>query len=137
MSTACRTDDGDDLRKLIAINDFRLLTDVPTVVQRVVAWDVAQSLQPSPPHVETFSDGQALYVGLVRAALDQRLGDGPEGISCAPAVAATLLDPTVLRTVWDMLRTSDAEDLRRLAATLGGPAADLCRRLAVDLQATA
>ncbi len=136
VSTACRTDEGDDLRKLIAINDFRLLTDVPTVLQTAVAWDVAQRSQPS-PQPETFSDRRALHVGLVRAALDQRLGDGPEGLSCAPAVAAALLEPVVFSGLWATLRTVDAENLRRLAATLAGPAADLCRLLAVDLQATA
>lgn len=137
LSAACRTDDGDDLRKLIALNDFRLLTDVPTAVQRVAAWDVANRLQLSPPRVETNSDGRALFVGLVRAALDQRLGDGLEGISYPPVVAATLLDPAVFSDLWDTLRIVDAENLRRLAAGIGGPAADLCRLLAMDLQATA
>jgi hypothetical protein len=52
-------------------------------------------------------------------------------------VAATLLDPTALPGLWGTLGTKDAESLRRLASGLGGPAADLCRLLAVDLQATA
>ncbi|MGN6131116.1 MAG: hypothetical protein ACTHOK_12325, partial [Nocardioidaceae bacterium] len=108
-----------------------------TVLQTAIACDVAQRSQPSPPHVETFSDRRALHIGLVRAALDQRLDNGPEGIGSAPAVAAALLDPAVFSALWDTLRAVDAENLRRLAATLAGPAADLCRLLAVGLQATA
>ncbi len=134
VSAARRTDGGDVLARLIASRDFPLLTDVPTGVRTLVALHVVGCGQASPPHVETASDVRALMVGLVRAALDERLGPGPAGISCGPSVAAALLDPTVLPALWDTLGPADAGKLRRLAGALGGPAADLCRMLAFDAE---
>lgn len=118
-------------------HDFRLLTDVPGIVERLVTAEVHERMSGRPVVIETGADVQALRRGLIRAALDQQLPDRVLGFTPWPSVAATLLHPTVLADLGDSAGAEDGPKFRRLASLLGGPAADICPNLADELEAAA
>jgi len=118
-------------------HDFRLLTDVPVVVQQVVALAVAEQTSGRANPLASAADLTALELGLVRAALDGQLADLELPCSPWPSVAATLSHPRVVSSLEQRLRASDGPKLVRLAPLLGGPAGDICLELACDLETVA
>ena len=117
-------------------HDFRLLTDVPLAMQQIVA---VLAFERTTGRRAPLDSGAVLSVEhcLLRAALDDRLEDVLPGCSPFPSVAATLLDPLVIRRLRDVLAPSDSSKLERLGALLAGPASDLCLALARDLATAA
>ena len=74
LSAACReTWPAEEPISTARGHDFRLLTDVPAVVQQLIATVVADVTTGRPAVVESAADLAALELGLVRAALDDRL----------------------------------------------------------------
>jgi len=118
-------------------HDFRLLTDVPGVVQQLIATVVADATTGRPAVVESVADVTALEVGLVRAALDDRLDDLDLPWSPWPSVAATLVIPSVVLGLSEDLRAADGPKLCRLASLLAGPAAEVCLELARGVESVA
>ena len=118
-------------------NDFQLLTDVPIWVQQAVAHaslerPAARSAKPSVPPTDV-----AEQAALVRAALDEELGDLDFVVSPWPTVAASLLEPRVFREVRPGLEAADGPRLARLADVLAAPASEVCRTLALDVERAA
>ena len=118
-------------------HDFRLLTDLPSCVQRFVAVSAFEGVTGRRAPVESATDLLSVEVGLLRAALEGRLAGVEAPISIWPSVAATLLNPRVMLRVKEDLAASDAPKLERLAGLLGGPAAGVCLSLARDLETAA
>lgn len=138
LSVACREPGRGDERIYTATgHDFRLLTDVPAVVQQVVAMSAVEGVTGERAVVESVADVTALEVGLVRAALDDRLDDLGLPWSPWPSVAATIVLPSVVLGLWERLRASDGPELCRLASLLAGPAADVCLELARGVESVA
>lgn len=116
--------------------DFRLLSDVPQILQHMLLIDVEETVFDRP--VTDPSPGALpLEVGLVRAAMDGLLEDDIRGLSPWPTVGATVLLPRVLKKVLASARTGDANRLREVARRLAEPAATVCRHLALELEAAA
>lgn len=117
--------------------DFRLLTDVPRVLQQLVALALTDESGGGPASVETVADLTRIEVGLLRAALDGRLA-GLELPWCPwPSVAATMLDRRVGLSLRQGLRDDDRPKLEALAPLLAGAAGEVCLALAEDLASAA
>lgn len=116
-------------------HDFRLLTDVPQVLQHLLLADVEETV--SDRRVTDAAEILPLEVGLVRAAMDGLLGDDIRGLSPWPTVGATVLRPRALRSLLTSARTGDANRLREVARRLADPAARVCRDLAAELEVAA
>lgn len=117
-------------------HDFRLLTDVPQVLQHMLLIDVEDTLFDRPV-TDPSPEVLPLETGLVRAAMDGLLADDIRGLSPWPTVGAAVLRPRVLKTLLTSARTGDANRLREVAHRLAEPAATVCRDLAVELEAAA
>ena len=122
--------------------DDRLLSDVPHVVQLVVATRASahggfRQAQPAdgarPTANGSTEDAVRRLVGLVRAALDGRLVEGEHEFTPFPSVAAALHEPLVLRELVARLRPEDAPKLLGLAELLPEPSDEICRSLASDV----
>lgn len=118
--------------------EFGMLTDVPHLLQIRLAveaaWARGEELTPqdlTPDRVTS------LEVGLVRAALDDRLPETDWEEKQWPMVAATLLEPRVFLDLVDGLAPVDGPRLLGLADRLAGPAGPLCRTLAHEIEAAA
>jgi hypothetical protein len=127
---------GDGRGVLTNGHDFQLLTDVPRLIQQMLLIDVEETVYERELDVSTAELG-ALELGLVRAALDGRLGDDVRGLSPWPTVGAAVLRPPVLDKVFTSARTGDPVRLRHLARQLAQPAASVCRDLATELEEAA
>jgi hypothetical protein len=136
LNAAVRVPGNEVLAISVGYHDFRLLTDVPYCVQRLVAvefvdWTQARWLAEA--------DGGPAELGfrLVRAALVEEFrGDG-RGFDPYPAVAAALLDVQVLDLLHDRVQDGDAARFRRLAEKVAGPAVGLCWAIADAIAAAA
>jgi hypothetical protein len=137
LIAACRSMAEEEMVIVTSGHDFRLLTDVPEIVQQLVFLDVNEHLHGRRMKLETIADLRSLQQGLVRAALDQQLPDSRLGLKPWPSVAATLLDPLVLVALADTARADDGSKFRRLAGLLGGPAGEWCEALAAEVEEAA
>ena len=137
LSAACRGKGGGEQAIITSGHDFRLLTDVPEIVQQLVTLEVDEYLHGTPREIRTAADVDALDQGLIRAALEQQLPDTVLGHLPWPAVAATLLDPAVLADLGHNVAAADGPKFRRLAGLLGGPAGDMCPDLADEVEEAA
>lgn len=116
---------------------FRLLTDVPRVVEQLVMLDIYEFLHGHQRMVEDVDDVHALEQGMVRAALEGQLPDDVFGSTPWPALAATLLSPRVAKRLLEEVGPADAAKFRRLSQMLAGPAEHLCLEIADELESRA
>lgn len=134
---AARFDSGDG-DECVSTNghDFPLLTDVPGIVQQMVVMEVQRTVCGRDLD-DTSPDEDLVGLGLVRAAVEGRLGEEVLDISPWPVVAATILRPSVYLRLANSPEGADARDWRRLGSRVAGPAASLCRGLADLVEAAA
>lgn len=116
-------------------HEFGLLTDVPIVLQLMVATTWSGIDVDDVRRVGVGSSGEAhgRRAELVRAALADRLVAGSFDVSPYPSIAAALLDPAVVDQVVAGLQPDDAPKLLRLADLLPSPSDAVCRQLAEDV----
>lgn len=121
-------------------NEFGMLTDVPEPVRLGLARLVAEQGPPRPKDMSlgdlVRDDAKRFVLAAVAGELDEYDLD-QDLASPWPPVAASLLEPGVLELVVDALSPSDAAAVATLADRLAGPAADLCRWLALELRQSA
>ena len=136
LRTAVRAPGNEGLPLVIRHLDFRLLTDVPYGVQRLVSVDFVDWTQ---PRWLAAADGGPAELGfrLVRAALDEELRGERRGFDPWPSVAAALLDVQVLDLLHERVQKGDDAKFRGLTAELADPAAGICWALAAAISAAA
>jgi hypothetical protein len=118
VSARCRRERPPQQRIRTGGHDFRLLTDVPTRAQLMVAYSVikraaaeSSPLSPAPDPVEA-------RAALVRAALDGEVGASDYVVNPWPSVAASLLEPSVFVELCSSLVPADGAKLTVLADQL-------------------
>lgn len=123
--------DGQQHRLSEELRGFSLLHDVPDLIWQLATVDF---LDPRPESIGV----RDVMVGaerMFRAALADRLYEPSEvtedALDRESCLAAALVHPLVLGRLDDIVGPDDAEALRALADRLSGPAADLCRHLAL------
>ncbi|MGN6578285.1 MAG: hypothetical protein ACTHKG_21630 [Nocardioides sp.] len=127
---------NEELAISVGHQDFRLLTDVPYFVQRVVCVDFVDWTRAG--WLADASGGAAeLGFGLVRAALDEELRGGRGGFDPWPSIAAALLDVQVLDLLHDRVQEGDDARFQRLAGRLAGPGVGLCWAIASAISSAA
>lgn len=138
VSAACRESRSTDEPIMTGRgHDFRLLTDVPRMMQHVLALFTYEHTTGRQPALDSVGEVSVVEIGLVGAALDDRLGELELDSTPWPCVAATLLDTRVVHGLRDALSRSDGPKLERLAELLAGPASEVCVALARDLATAA
>jgi hypothetical protein len=136
LRAAAAAPDNEALILSVGHHDFRLLTDVPYFVQRMVCVDFVDWTQAR--WLADAGGGPAeLGFGLVRAALDQELRGGRRAFDPWPSIAAALLDVQVLDLLHDRVQEGDDAKFRGLTAELADPAAGICWAIATAISSAA
>ncbi len=137
VSAECRRERPPEQRIRTGGHDFRLLTDVPTGAQLLMAYSVMDRAAEESSPLTVAPDPVAVQAALVRAALDGEVGTFDHVLSPWPAVAASLLEPSVFVELCSSLVPADGAKLTVLADEVAGPARAVCLSLAEDLEQAA
>jgi hypothetical protein len=137
VARACRDEyvrEEDDEICVTGHFDFDLLTDVPALTQHFVQHLVRDGAWAA---IHDDCDSLELSLGLVRAALHDRLVPSELLDDPWPSVSAALVVPSVSRALYRESGPGDAGALRRLAARLPRPASSVCTNVAAALDEAA
>ena len=136
VADGCRPDRPPQDRMSTRGHHFRLLTDVPLVIQHRNVRAVLEAFGRLSEE-EIDADPIAAQTAFVRVALENELEADEGWASPWPSVGAALMSPAVFHEVGEGLSRDDAPGLDRLAGLLASPADEVCRLFALSLRGAA